>query len=122
LGAYLIDLFVLNVGVFGVVLLSGGRLAQDEGILNLFITILVWLYFAFQESSAQQATLGKRALKLKVVDMQGKPISFWRATARHFGRIVSILLLLGGVIMIFFTQHKQALHDKLVGTYVLQQS
>lgn len=79
-----------------------------------------WLYFALFESSAWQATPGKRVLGLFVTDMHGGNISFGRATARFFGRILSTLILLVGYFMIGFTEKKQGLHDMLADCLVLR--
>ena len=83
-------------------------------------TILNWLYFALMESSAWQATLGKKALGLEVTDLQGNRIGFGRATGRFFGKILSALILWIGFIMAGFTEKKQALHDMLAGTLVIR--
>jgi uncharacterized RDD family membrane protein YckC len=92
-------------------------------MLLYFITLaFAWLYFAFMESSANQATLGKMALGLRVTDMNGNRISFGRATGRYFGRIVSSIILMIGYIMAAFTEKKQALHDMMAGTLVLGKS
>lgn len=82
--------------------------------------ILNWLYFAFMESSAWQATLGKKVLGLEVTDMAGRRISFGRASGRYFGKILSWLTLMIGFIMAGFTAKKQALHDFLAGTLVIR--
>jgi uncharacterized RDD family membrane protein YckC len=80
----------------------------------------VWLYFALFESSSWQATPGKRVLGLLVTDMEGRPISFARATGRYFGKILSGAILMIGYIMAGFTTKKQALHDILAGCLVLR--
>lgn len=85
---------------------------------NVVSTLLGWLYYALQESGPNQATLGKRALKLKVTDMNGNRISFGKATGRHFAKWISAIILLIGYIMAAFDQRKQALHDKMMGTLV----
>lgn len=77
-----------------------------------------WLYEAAMESSSRQATLGKMVLGMKVTDLQGNRISFARATARHFSKYLSALILLLGYIMAGFTERKQALHDMIAGTVV----
>ena len=87
------------------------------GPLNL---IGAWLYYALFESSTWQATPGKRVLGLLVTDMQGRPISFPRASARFFGKILSVLILMIGYIMAGFTAKKQALHDILADSLVLR--
>src|SRR5215472_15473954 len=76
-----------------------------------------WIYEAAMESSSKQATLGKMALGLKVTDEQGRRISFARATARYFSKIISAILFIG-YIMAGFTARKQALHDMIAGTLV----
>ncbi len=82
--------------------------------------IMQWLYYALMESSNNQATLGKMAVQIKVTDTNGDPISFGRATGRYFGKIISGLILLVGYIMAAFTERRQALHDIMAGTLVVQ--
>lgn len=82
--------------------------------------VIAWLYEAFMTSSAKQATLGKMALGIKVTDLEGRQISFGRATGRHFGKMVSGLLLSIGYIMAAFTERKQALHDQMAGCLVVK--
>lgn len=78
-----------------------------------------WVYFASFESSSRQATPGKMALGIIVTDYYGRKIGFGKATGRHFGKIVSALLLLAGFIMIAFTEKKQGLHDMMSGCVVV---
>lgn len=96
------------------------RLDLIEKITNLLMILEVWLYFAFMESSQSQATLGKKVLGLKVKDTVGNRITFGRATGRHFGKVVSGLILCIGFIMAGFTAKKQALHDYIAGTLVVK--
>jgi len=86
------------------------------GLLGL---IVGWLYFALQESSARQATLGKLAMGIKVTDGQGRRIGFGRATGRFFGKLLSGLIFAVGFMMAGFTARKQALHDMLANTLVV---
>ncbi len=88
-------------------------------ILGIVINIVgIWLYFALQESSEHQATLGKRALNIYVTDLQGRRISFGQATGRHFGKIISGFILGIGYMMAGFTEKKQGLHDIMASTLV----
>ena len=91
------------------------------GMMSLWmITIVVaWLYHALMESSKQQGTLGKMALGLRVTDLDGRRITFGRATGRYFAKILSWMTLMIGFIMAAFTSKKQALHDFVGGTLVL---
>jgi uncharacterized RDD family membrane protein YckC len=85
----------------------------------VFAALFGWLYKAAMESSKFQATLGKMALSLRVVDLQGNRISFVRATGRYFAKFISVIFFVG-YIMAGFTQRKQALHDLIAKTYVLR--
>ncbi len=98
---------------------EGAQLASFV-ITFAFSTLANWIYEAAMESSKYQATLGKMALGLKVTDLEGRRISFLRATARHFAKILSGLILMIGFIMAGFTERKQGLHDMIAGTLVVR--
>lgn len=93
-----------------------------EPVLDVLSIVVDWLYFSLQESSAAQATLGKRMCKIKVTDLAGNPIGFGRATGRYFGKYVSALILAIGYIMAGFTEKKQALHDMMAGCLVMRKN
>lgn len=95
----------------GLTLLGGGV----TFILSIFGS---WLYEALMESSSYQATLGKMILGMKVTDLEGRRISFERATGRHFAKWLSAMILGIGFIMVGFSERKQGLHDLLAGTLV----
>ncbi|MCG8697823.1 MAG: RDD family protein [Bacteroidales bacterium] len=101
---------------------SAGNSALS-GFLALMVFIMViagpWLYFALMHCSKNQATLGKMMAGIQVVDLQYKRISFGRATGRFFSLILSRMILYIGYIMAAFDSQKQALHDKIAGTYVV---
>ena len=95
-----------------------GMSMADYFIIVIVSGILRWLYFAIMESSPKQATLGKMSLRLQVTDMEGNRITFMRATGRHFGKVISTLILFVGFIMAAFTEKKQALHDMMANCLV----
>jgi uncharacterized RDD family membrane protein YckC len=70
-----------------------------------------WIYCAAMESSARQATVGKIVFGLRVVDVDGRRITFARASLRHFSKILSMLSFCFGYYMAGLTRKKQALHD-----------
>ena len=140
--AYLIDGAVITIGAFVIaipmVFLTGlgtllSQIHPEEdlndagfwlimGVVFLFATVslvVTWLYHALMESSEWQATVGKKALNLVVTDMAGRRVSFWRATGRHFAKIVSNMIYPFGHIMAGFTAQKQALHDMIAGCLIL---
>jgi uncharacterized RDD family membrane protein YckC len=83
--------------------------------------VVSWLYYAVMESSANQGTLGKIVMGLIVTDMQGRRISFGRASGRFFSKLITGLIPFGiGYIMAGFTEKKQALHDMIASCLVLK--
>ena len=95
----------------------------DYNSLGMVIGVLLWwLYFALLESSRLQATLGKLALAIKVTTLDGRRIGFWRATLRTIAKYLSAAILLIGFIMAGLTRRKQALHDLLAGTLVVDRA
>jgi uncharacterized RDD family membrane protein YckC len=106
---------------FVVIAVAGGivsALTFGVGVVVFFVG--PWLYEAFMLSSEWQATVGKRAMSIVVTGMDGKRISFARATGRHFAKILSTFLLCFGYIMAAFTEKKQALHDLIAETLVVE--
>ncbi|MCH2020954.1 MAG: RDD family protein [Saprospiraceae bacterium] len=91
-----------------------------ELIIRVFIVALYILYFPVLESSNEQATFGKRALNIIVVDEQGQRISFSRALCRFLLKFFSWSMFFLGFIMIAFTNKKQGLHDLLSGCMVVR--
>jgi len=140
--AHLIDHVILGVVAaplfFITVLPSIIRIAQQadrdqepspEMIITIISSVFVyialafvgqWLYEALLTSSSWQATIGKKVLRLKVVDEAGNRIGFGRATGRFFAKILSSMFMCIGFIMIGFTERKTGLHDMLAGTRVLR--
>jgi len=84
--------------------------------VNLLIT---WLYYALLQSGPRQATVGKMALNIIVIDVNGNRMTFPRASLRYFSKIISSFIMFIGYIMAAFTQKKQALHDIIANTYVV---
>ena len=76
-------------------------------------------YFASMHSSAAQASLGKRALGIKVTSLGGGRIGLGRALARVPAMWLSGVLLAIGFLIAGFTRRKQALHDFMCGTLVV---
>jgi uncharacterized RDD family membrane protein YckC len=89
-------------------------------MIEMIAVLVQWLYFAMMESSSWQATVGKKALGLMVTDMDGRRISFGRATGRYFAKIISGMILMIGYLMAGFTEKKQALHDMMAGCLVVR--
>ena len=131
--AAIIDWILVQLVVFPVAAVLGAMIGLAGGAVDMpgfgihMVRFIIggtigllgnWIYEAAMESSSKQATVGKMALGLKVTDLEGRRISFARASGRHFAKLVSGMILLIGYIMAGFTERKQALHDMIAGTLV----
>ena len=131
--AYLIDSIILYFAFSLLVFIFTGDLfyqskidpmafGKDYWLITSSNVILSLLYFVGMESSKYQASLGKMVFGLKVIDLEGQRLTPLRALGRYLGKILSALILLIGFIMAGFDSKKQALHDKIASTYVIQES
>jgi uncharacterized RDD family membrane protein YckC len=108
--------FVLGF-VMGMLHLPGQLIALVAQVVGLAIMIG---YFGYFESSEAQASIGKKAMGLKVTDLEGNKLSFAKAAGRAAAKIISAIILFIGFIMAAFTPKKQALHDMIAGCLVLK--
>jgi len=99
---------------------QGYGVESIKPVLYILGLIGNWLYFTIFESSHLQATLGKLALGIIVTDYSYNQISFGRANARYFSKIISGLILCIGYLMAGFTEKKQGLHDIIAQTLVVR--
>lgn len=88
------------------------------GLYALYF-VMAGLYYALMESSVNQATLGKMALGIKVTDRDGQRLSLAHALGRWAAAALSYITLYIGFVMAGFTERKQALHDMVAGTLVV---
>jgi len=113
-GAYIIDSIILGVVNFVV-----GLMLADSPIASSVFSILLGVaYFSFMESSANQGTLGKMAVGIRVGDRNGEQLSYANALGRHLAKFLSAIILLIGFLMVGWDEKNQGLHDKLADTYV----
>lgn len=134
--AFLIDSLIVSgafyalylVGFVVLALVMAGSGAPDESamvagvaVISLLYPLLSLAYYAWMESSAKQATLGKMVVGIKVVDAQGRRLGFGHAAGRWLASVLSYLTFYIGFAMAGFTARKQALHDFVAGTFVVDQ-
>ncbi len=132
--ANLIDSLVVGVagGIIGMVLgmmavplsavvddNTGMFMIGMQVVIQVVSMVLTAAYYAWFHASNSQATLGKMAIGIKVVRGDGTRISFARGFGRYFAMILSALTLGIGFLMAAFTERKQALHDILCDTLVV---
>ncbi len=139
----LIPMFIIAT-IMGVALFAGlGASGAPEAMpVSFLIPLLLmsWGYKAILESSSWQATIGKKALGLKVTTLGGEKVSLMQATMRTWPFWLSTLILIfesvagmGGflsgairlvaliaLIVIAFTPKKQGVHDMMAKTLVIR--
>ncbi len=125
-GAYLIDSILLAIVLMIVWFPQISKMTdpmdlQKDTKLLAVAFVMSWFYYAVFESSRLQGTPGKKAFRLKVTDLDGRRINFFRATMRHWGKLVSGLLFYVGYVMAGFTPRRQALHDMMAGCLVVRE-
>ena len=95
----------------------------------LVSTLISWAYFALQESSSAQATVGKRLLGIRVSTEDGARLGIGASTIRAWplylnsagwiadawlGGLISLLAFVA-CVSVAFSSRKQGLHDKMAG-------
>jgi uncharacterized RDD family membrane protein YckC len=108
--------------------LARSQAAPDVALAAMTIGILVFYLLMFAGAACYEAflvarsgaTLGKRAMRLKVIMPDGGRISLGRAFGRHFAKMLSAIPLYIGFIMVGFDSEKRALHDYVCNTRVIR--
>jgi uncharacterized RDD family membrane protein YckC len=114
--AILIDsiIIVAIAGVLGVIF------RDAPAIYGGFTGILALAYFIILEAT-QGATVGKMAVGLRVVKIDGSPISWSESVIRNLLRIIDgIFFYLVGAIFVWTSPRKQRLGDRAANTVVIR--
>ena len=137
-GAFIIDFVLIYVIWVIIVLILSSRgllpgiqtLARMDAInklsarqfmlMEVIIYATLVIYNTIGEASAMQGSIGKKICRLIVVNADGEGISFPIALARSLAKVVSISFWGIGFISIFWSEHRQTLHDYLAKTYVIK--
>lgn len=84
---------------------------------------LGWLGIYFTASLAlwRGRTPGKRLLGIRVVRIDGDPLTTWDAFSRFGGYAASVLTGLLGFAQLLWDPNRQALHDRIAGTVVIRE-
>ncbi len=98
----------------------GGALSAGIATALLIIVVVWFLYYTLLEGRYGQ-TLDKWLVKVKVVKENGAPIDYGDAAVRTILRIIDGLFnYLIGAILIWTSDKKQRLGDRLAHTVVIQ--
>ena len=126
-GAIIIDGLIINLPMyfilFGLMFSSMDQHGQPNPMINLISIPFMFvnlLYEALMLQKKNGQTLGKMALKVRVVRPDGSPISSGQAWGRAAMRLVLGCLWIVDYIPAFFTKDKTTLHDMAAGTRVIE--
>lgn len=118
--AALIDGLITGGAQVGLSFFISGDFFSDNYSSSGMGFLIALAYHTYFISSEKQATLGKQAMGLKVITIHGERLSPLNAAGRLLATYLSMFILLIGYIMAAFDSKKQALHDRLAGTYVIR--
>lgn len=79
----------------------------------------IGLYFITTIAFFKGQTLGKRLLKIRVVRLNNKPIGLFFAFERFGGYAAGFATGLLGFFQVYWDANRQAIHDKIAGTVVI---
>ena len=78
------------------------------------------LYFAILMPWMKGQTPGKRAVGVRVVRLDGQPVTWWHAFERAGGYAAGVATGTLGFLQIYWDANRQAIHDKVAGTVVIR--
>ncbi|MCU1396080.1 MAG: hypothetical protein JWM34_4508 [Ilumatobacteraceae bacterium] len=102
---------------------SGSSDQTTAAVAGFVLFVVVFFYPIVSEMVSRGRTLGKAALGLRVVTIEGAPIRFRHAALRAMGGLVDKWVPPGGLIGTFFvlgTPTRQRIGDLLAGTIVIR--
>ncbi len=79
------------------------------------------LYFAILMPWVKGQTPGKRAMGVRVVRLDGHPVTWWHAFERAGGYAAGLATGTLGFAQIYWDANRQAIHDKVAGTVVIRE-
>lgn len=108
--------WVLGFVILALMVGAPGTLAALVGLyaFNIFLGSVYPVIFHWRWGQ----TLGKMAMHIRVVTVEGGPLSLGTAIIREIGYWVSLITLGVGYLMAAFRSDKRALHDLMAGTRV----
>jgi len=80
--------------------------------------LLAWVYMAGLKTT-RRGTIGYRAADVRLVDLHGNPVGFWRSSLRFLFMFFGPVNFLVDLLWLTHDEHRQTLRDKLSGTYVV---
>jgi len=117
--AFAIDLCIM-IGFFLVLSFTIGALGGGGFAMNMLLVVIAYLYRLLSEVFMNGQTVGKMALRIKVVKLDGSTPSFASYFLRWLLEPIDFLIVGLGVVFIILTKKGQRVGDLLAGTTVIK--
>ncbi|HEY0158661.1 MAG TPA: RDD family protein [Thermoanaerobaculia bacterium] len=122
--ALMVDALMV-MGISTVVSVVAGQLLPRGLAMTVFVSanfVLTWGWHVWFETKKQGRTPGKRALKLRVIDARGLPVSLHQSLVRNITRILDFAPLFYGVgaIAVLSSPTRRRLGDLIADTLVVR--
>lgn len=102
-------------------LLSGVGLAFSPRLLWLHVLLLLLFYFVWFWLHGGQ-TLPMKTWKMRVVNLDGRPLRPLQAVLRYLAAWPSILLFGIGILWALVDRDRQFLHDRIAGSRIVSET
>jgi uncharacterized RDD family membrane protein YckC len=122
--AYLIDLSIMVI-VFLILILQIG-LTYTSSNLELIVRVVIFIWFGFynlfSEIIGNGQSIGKRAMGIKVIKLNGDEAEFYDYFSRWSLRLIDIYFSIGSLAMLLIASNKngQRIGDIIAGTTVIR--
>ena len=118
--AILITVFAILIGLL---IESAGSESGEWFIMVVLGVPFIWFYTLTSESIMNGQTIGKKLLRIKVIRLDGKPLTFVDHFTRWSSRLVDIYASATslGMIMMISSERRQRLGGIISGTVVIRQ-
>jgi hypothetical protein len=100
-----------GASVLGALRNFADELGFGFGWASLYLTVVL--------SWGKGQTVGKRVMRIRVLRLDGKPITWWTAFERAGGYAAGFATGLLGFAQVYWDANRQAIHDRIVGTVVV---
>jgi uncharacterized RDD family membrane protein YckC len=129
--AYVIDLFIRGAIVFAILLVAalGGAIGLDGlggaglGMVLVVMFAVEWGYYVLFETLTAGRSIGKRAMRLRVVKQGGLPLGFGDSVLRNLLRAADFLPNLYAIGLLVMSNDRcfRRLGDMVAGTLVISE-
>lgn len=121
--AKFVDGIITQLASFLIGLGLGLAMSNQPGMLagvSMLVGMIIGFGYPIIFNGKFGATPGKMMISAHIINTDGSPIGYGKATARTFCELISAFTLGFGYMMAGWDPQKRTLHDRICGTLVVQ--